>query len=233
MNILNGKPVKAFLSQDHASHLAVHMSMVQDPLLAAQMGQNPQAQKIIAAEWAHVAEHVGFQYRVQLEQISGQKFPPPNEPIPPELEVQLSRAMAQAAQQLLAQDKQHAAQQQALQAAQDPVVQAQKQDLDIKQAEVDRKKAKDVADEQLEKRRLDIMEAQINSQQENSALQTLTMGITQKHAADTQAQTQQQRLEADAERARVQGAHTIANTVIGHLVAGQKNAGPRTGGSEE
>jgi hypothetical protein len=240
MSLLNCQPVKAFLNQDHEAHLSVHIAATQDPLMMQVIGQNPQAQKIVASAQAHIAEHLGFQYRVQMEQVSGQKFPPPGEPIPPELEVQLSRGMAQAAQALLAQNKGIAAQRQAEQAAQDPVVQAQQMDLKIKAAEVDRKVAKDKVDEALESRKLDIMEKTVVANQENTAFTGITNAIVQKHAQEAQqenttlqslvgATTQAHAAEQQKERTKVQGSHNIANTVLGHLIAGQKNSGPRPG----
>jgi hypothetical protein len=188
------------------------------------MGQNPQAQKIIAAAQAHIAEHLGFQYRVQMERVSGQKFPPPGEPIPPQQEAELSRGMAQAAKLLLAQNTQQAAQRQAEQAAKDPVVQAQQMDLKIKAAEVDRKAAKDEKDYEIESRRLDIMAEQINSQQENSAFQTMTGAMTQRANAQDQAASQTERTTADVHKTKLQGEHNIANSMLGHMIAGQKNA---------
>jgi hypothetical protein len=227
----------------------VHIAATQDPLLMQTIGQNPQAQKIIAAAQAHIAEHLGFAYRAQMEQVSGQKFPPPGEPIPPEQEAQLSRGMMAAAKQLLESHKQQAAQQQAAQAAQDPVVQAQQADIKIKMAEVDRKTKKDEADNAAEQRRLDIMEKQIDSQQENVAFQGMTNAMVQKtgqnaqqentaftgltgalsqaHGAAKQAESQAAQHAHDLEKQHAQGAHTIANTVIGHMIAGQKNAGPK------
>lgn len=246
MNLLIGTPVKAFLNQDHDAHLGVHIAATQDPIIMQIIGQNPQAQKIIAAAQAHIAEHVGFQYRAQMEQVSGQKFPPPGEPIPPEQEADLSRGMAQAAQQLLTQNKQKAAQQQAQQQAQDPVLQAQMQDLAIKKAEVDRKAAKDQVDAQLESRRLDISEKQIEAQQENVAFQTMHNGLVQQkaqegqqentaftaltnataqgHAAQVQAATTTQRTAADVHKTKVQAAHNLAGTVIGHMLTADKGA---------
>ena len=241
MNVLKGTPVKAFLAQDHGAHLAVHMAALQDPMLMQAIGQNPQAQKILAAAQAHVAEHLGFQYRQQMEQISGQKFPPPGEPIPPDVEAQLSRGMAQAATQLLQQNQQKAAQAQAQQAAQDPVVQAQMKDLAIKQADVDRKKEKDLADEKLENRRLDILQNQIDAQQENTAFTTMGNAVVQKHAQQaqqentalgtlTQAATAAKQHDNDLHKQKVAGMHNIANTVIGHMIAGEKNK--KAGGEE-
>lgn len=155
MNIMNGKPVKAFMYQDHEAHLAVHMAAMHDPKLAAVMGQNPQAQSIMAAAQAHVMEHVAFQYRREIEKQLGAALPPmpdqdsddgDDHTLPPEIEVQLSALVAQAAQQLLQKNQGEAAMQQAQQQAQDPLLQLQQQELAIKQADVDRKAKKDAAD---------------------------------------------------------------------------------------
>ena len=132
MAFLNGKPTKAFIYQDHDAHIAVHMALMQDPLMAAQIGQNPQAQKMMAEIQAHVAEHLAFAYRKKVEEQLGVPMPKPDEDLPEDVEVQLSRLVAQASQQVLAQSKGQAAQQQAQQQAQDPLVQIQQQELQIK-----------------------------------------------------------------------------------------------------
>ena len=132
MAFLNGKPTKAFIYQDHDAHIAVHMALMQDPLMAAQIGQNPQAQKMMAEIQAHVAEHLAFAYRKKVEEQLGVPMPKPDEELPEDVEVQLSRLVAQASQQVLAQSKGQAAQQQAQQQAQDPLVQMQQQELQIK-----------------------------------------------------------------------------------------------------
>jgi hypothetical protein len=132
MAFLNGKPTKAFIYQDHDAHIAVHMALMQDPLMAAQIGQNPQAQKMMAEIQAHVAEHLAFAYRKKVEEQLGVPMPKPDEDLPEDVEVQLSRLVAQASQQVLAQSKGQAAQQQAQQQAQDPLVQMQQQELQIK-----------------------------------------------------------------------------------------------------
>jgi hypothetical protein len=134
--VLKGEPVKAFFYQDHQAHIQVHMGMMQDPIVMQVMGQSPQAQKIAAAMMAHVAEHVGFQYRRQIEEQMGMPLPPEDEKLPPQIELALSSMMAQAAQQALQQNQAMAAQQQAAQQAQDPVVQMQMQDLQIKAQKV-------------------------------------------------------------------------------------------------
>lgn len=158
MAFLNGKPVKAFIYQDHDAHIAVHTSMTQDPLLMAQIGQNPQAQKMQAEIQAHIAEHLAYAYRKKIEEQLGVPMPDPDSELPEDIEVQLSRLVAQAAQQLTGQNKAQAMQQQAQQAAQDPLVQMQQAELQIKQAEVERKKAKDEMDAALRAQQLVLQE---------------------------------------------------------------------------
>lgn len=141
-NVLKGKPVKAFQYQDHEAHIKVHMSAMQDPVIAQLIGQNPRAPQIMAAMQAHIAEHVGFGYRQKIEQQLGMPLPPEDEKLPPQIELALSGMMAQAAQQVLQQNQAQAAQQQAQQQAQDPVVQMQQQELQIKQGELALKQQK-------------------------------------------------------------------------------------------
>ena len=142
MAFLNGKPTKAFIYQDHDAHIAVHMALMQDPLMAAQIGQNPQAQKMMSEIQAHVAEHLAFAYRKKVEEQLGVPMPKPDEDLPEDVEVQLSRLVAQASQQVLAQSKGQAAQQQAQQQAQDPLVQMQQQELQIKMQDAQTKAQK-------------------------------------------------------------------------------------------
>jgi len=169
-NILMGKPVKAFQYQDHKAHITVHTSAMQDPMLQQLMQKDPAAQQKAAAAQAHINEHLGFEYRVMIEQALGMVLPPQKDesgedvPMDPEVEAQLAPLLAQAAQQVLAQNQQQVAQQQAQQAAQDPVVQLQQQELAIKQADQQRKAAKDQADLQLKQRQQDI-EVQRNQMQ--------------------------------------------------------------------
>lgn len=154
MAILRGKGAKAFMHQDHDAHIAIHSMFMQNPIMAKQLGQNPMAQQLMAALQAHIAEHLGFQYRKQIEEQLGVPLPPPDENLPPELEVHLSTLVAQAAKQLLEQQKGMDAQQQAQQNAQDPLVQMQAQELQIKGQEVQRKAAKDAADTQIANQKL-------------------------------------------------------------------------------
>jgi len=136
MNIINGKPVKAFIYQDHEAHIAVHKSAMDDPKMAAIIGQNPQANTIMAAAMAHINEHVAFQYRIEIEKQLGVPLPDMDKELPKEMEVEVSRMMAAAAAKLLQKDQAEAAQQQAQQAAQDPIVQMQQKELELKEREV-------------------------------------------------------------------------------------------------
>jgi hypothetical protein len=170
MDALTGKPIKAFIYQDHDAHIATHMAFMQDPMIAQTIGQNPQAQRIMMALQAHIAEHLGFNYRKQLEEKLGVPLPPPNEELPEEIEVQLSRAVAEAGKQLTQTHQQQAAQQQAQQQAQDPVFQMQQAELQLKAQETQRKAQKDAADlqlraaEQQRKAQKDQMDAAIEAQ---------------------------------------------------------------------
>jgi len=156
MNALVGKPIKAFIYQDHQAHMATHQAFMQDPMIAQAIGQNPAAQQIMSSLQAHLAEHLGFMYRQQMEEKLGAPLPGPNEEMPEDMEVPLSRLLAQAGQQLTQTHQQQAAQQQAQQKAQDPVVQMQQAELQLKQAELQRKAAKDQADAQLDAARLQL-----------------------------------------------------------------------------
>lgn len=156
MGAIVGKPMKAFMYQDHAAHLATHQAFMQDPSIAAFVGQNPAAQQIMGALSAHMAEHVGFQYRQEMELKMGVPLPAPNEELPEEFEVQLSGLLAQAGAQLTQEKQQQAAQAQAQQQNKDPIIQMQQQELQLKQAEQQRKAQKDQADAQLDAARLQL-----------------------------------------------------------------------------
>ena len=156
MAMLTGKPVKAFIYQDHDAHIAVHTAMMQDPKIMGQIGQNPQAQAMQASIMAHVAEHVAFQYRSQLQERLGATLPEPNAEIPKELEVQLSKVVAQAAAQLLQIHQGEAAQAQAQQQAQDPIIQMQQAELQIKKQEADIKALKVKGDLQIKAEELSL-----------------------------------------------------------------------------
>jgi hypothetical protein len=165
MNIINGKPVKAFIYQDHKAHIQVHMSAIQDPKIMEMVGQNPQAGAIQAAAMAHINEHVAFEYRKQLEEQLGVPLPKPDETLPEDVEYELSKVMAEAAQKLLAKDQAEAQQQQAEQQQQDPIIQMQQQELQIKVQELQIKAQKTQADIQAEQTRLELDKMRIESQE--------------------------------------------------------------------
>jgi len=180
MNLISGKPVKAFIGQDHQAHITVHMSAAQDPHIMKLISQNPQmAQTIQAALSSHVAEHLGMEYRKQMEQQMGTMLPPvpkdqddEESSMSPEMEVQVSQMAAQAAQQLLQQHKQQDQQQQAQQQAQDPLIQLQQQELQIKMQELQRKSAKDQADASLKQQQIQVERERIQAQQQTAGATT-------------------------------------------------------------
>jgi hypothetical protein len=161
MDILNMKPVKAFQYQDHAAHIQVHMSASQDPEMMKLVGQNPQAQAMMSAMMAHIAEHTAYAYRQRIEQQMGVTLPPEGENLPPQVELALSSMMAQAAQQVLAENQAKAAQEQAQQMQQDPVVQMQQQELQIKAKELELKEKKLAIDAAAKADELELKEKQL------------------------------------------------------------------------
>jgi hypothetical protein len=175
-NVLMMKPVKAFLYQDHRAHIAVHMSAMQDPKIQQLVGMNPMAQQIQAAMMAHVNEHIGYEYRKQMEMQMGMELPPDNEQyeeegIPENLEVRISQLAAQAAQQLLQQNQQEAQAQQNAQAAQDPLVQMQQMELQLKQADLQLKQQKLQIDAAAKEDQLEIERQRIEAQKEIAGMQ--------------------------------------------------------------
>jgi hypothetical protein len=174
MNVLKGKPLKAFIYQDHEAHITVHMSAMRDPKIAALIGQNPQAQMIQAAMMAHIQEHVGYEYRRQMEQMIGVPIPFSEEDdfqLPEEVELQISRLAAPAAQKLLQRDQNEMAAQQAQQAAQDPLVQIQQQELAIKAKETDIKERKLAVDAAAKADQLEIERERIATQERIAGMQ--------------------------------------------------------------
>ena len=176
-NILKMKPVKAFIEQDHEAHIAVHMAAMQDPKIAQLVGQSPLAQQIGAAAQAHIAEHLGYAYRQQIEQIMGTSLPsepqegeePPK--MPPQMAAQVAQMSAQAAQQLLGKNQQEAAQQQAQQQMQDPIIQMQMKDQELKEAELQRKKQKDIMDAAAKADQIEVEQERIAAQKEIAGMQ--------------------------------------------------------------
>lgn len=171
INALAGTPIKAFISQDHEAHIAAHTQFLDDPKVQQGLAKNPQAKGIMQALQAHIAEHVAFRYRAEVEKKIGAALPYPNEELPPEMEVEMSRLAAAAGEQVTAQNKQQAAAMQAQQQAKDPIIQLKQQEVQIKQQEVQLKAQKDKLEAQIKqaevqrKAQKDQMDAQIDQQQ--------------------------------------------------------------------
>ena len=140
MNILMSKPVKAFAYQDHEAHITTHLNALRDPKIAMLIGQNPKASLIMNALHAHVAEHTAYAYRNQIEELTGVPLPDPEKALPAEVEFTLSGVVSKASDKLLQKNQSQQAQQQAQQKAQDPVLQIQKEELGLKNKELDLKK---------------------------------------------------------------------------------------------
>ena len=164
MAFLNGKPTKAFIYQDHDAHIATHTAFMQDPMIAAQIGQNPMAQKIQASTMAHIAEHLAFLYRKKVEEQVGVPLPAPDAKLPEDVEVQVSRLVAQGAAQLLQLNQSQQQQQQAQQQAQDPLVQMQQAELQLKSQAEQTKAQKIAADIEMAKAKLELENKRIDTQ---------------------------------------------------------------------
>ena len=179
MGFLKGVPTKAYIYQDQDAHIAVHTTFLKDPMIAAQIGQNPMAQQIMSAVQAHIADHLGFLYRQKIEEQMGVPLPPPDKELPEDVEVQLSKLVAQASTQLLQLNMANAQQQQNQQQAQDPLIQMQQAELQIKAQEVQRKAQKDQADTQIAQQRLSIDQQRI--QAENAREEARLLAANKQH----------------------------------------------------
>ena len=185
MDALTGVPIKAFIYQDQEAHIATHTAMIQDPAMMQMIGQTPGGQKVMAAMQAHIAEHLAFSYRNKIQEKLGVPLPPPGEELPKDIEVELSKVMAMAAQQNTQQNQQQAAQAQAQEQAQDPIMQMKQQELQIKGQEQQRKAQKDQAEMQLKGQ----------EQQRKTIKDQMDLQIDQ-----AQLQLEKQQLDMDAER---------------------------------
>ena len=205
-NILTGKPVKAFMEQNHQAHLGVHMAAMQDPKIMQIVGQNPQAQALQAAMMAHINEHVAFEYRRQIEQQMGMVLPSEESQkhLTPEQADQIAMMAAQASQQLLQKNQAEAAQQQAQQQMQDPVVQMQQQELQIKQQELALKAQKQQIDAAAKADQLEIEKARISAQKEIAAMQVAATAAAKKDQLARQQETEGMRMGIDAAKHKAQ-----------------------------
>ena len=211
-NVLTGKPVKAFVEQNHEAHIQTHMSAMQNPKILQLMQMNPQAQAIQAAMMAHINEHIAFEYRKQIEMAIGMPLPDEekNKHMPKEMADQIAMATAQASQQLLQQAQQQAAQQQAQQQMQDPVVQMQMQELQIKQGELQLKQQKQQIDAAAKADQIRIEESRIQAQMQIAAMQVGATAAAKKDQVERQQQTEGLRMGIDAAKHKAQMAVQMA-----------------------
>ena len=209
MNVINGKPVKAFIYQDHDAHIAVHMGAIQDPQIQKLVGQSPNAQAMMAAMAAHISEHLAFAYRKRIEDAAGVPYPEPDAEMDEGTELDISRLAAAASQKVLQQSQQQAAQQQAQQQAQDPIVQMQQQELQLKQKEVELKEKKMLVDAAEAKDKLDIERERIAAQERIAGLQVGAKIATDKAKMSSQQEAEGLRLGIDIAREAKQQDHAL------------------------
>jgi len=205
-DVLTMKPVKAFVQQNHEAHIKVHMMAMQDPKLAQIVAQNPQAPMIQAAMLAHINEHVGFQYRLEIERRMGITLPQEeqNKQVPPEMADHIAIMAAEAAQQLFTQNSQEAQQQQAQQQMQDPIVQMQMQELQLKMEDLKLKQQKQAMDAAAKADQIRVEEARIAAQKEIAAMQVGATAAANKDRLNKQMELDGARLGVDIAKHRAQ-----------------------------
>ena len=211
MDVINGKPVKAFIYQDHEAHIQVHMNAMQDPKVAQLMGQNPNAQAMQAAMQAHIAEHLAFEYRRQVEEQAGVPLPPPNAEMDEEIEIAISRLAAAASSQLLQKNQAEAQQQQNQQMQQDPLIQMQQQELEIKKGELELKRQKLQIDAAEKNDRLELEMARIESQEEIAGLNVGAKLATSKGQLEAKQEAEGLRMGVEIAREALQSERPVPN----------------------
>ena len=205
-NLLTGKPIKAFIEQDHEAHIATHMSAMQNPKIMALLQMNPQAPALQAAMMAHINEHIGFEYRKQVEASIGLMLPTEDQEknMTPEVAAQVAQLTAQASQRLMQQAQAEAAQQAAQQKAQDPILQMQQQELQIKMQELQLKQQKQQIEAAAKADQIRIEESRIAAQKEIAAMQVAANAAAQKEKMQRQTQTEGARMGVDIAKAKAQ-----------------------------
>jgi hypothetical protein len=205
-NVLTGKPVKAFIEQNHQAHIQVHMSAIQNPKIQQLMQMNPQAQAIMAAAMTHINEHIALEYRRQVQEEMGLIIPDEenNKHVPHEVAEQIAIKAAQASQQLLQRDQQQAQQQAAQQQMQDPVVQMQMQELQLKQQELQLKMQKQQIEAAEKADRIRVEESRIEAQKEIAAMQVAATAAAAKDKLKNQMEFEGAKLGIDIAKHKAQ-----------------------------
>jgi len=211
MNALKSKPMKAFMYQDHQAHIQIHMAMLNDPKIRETIGQNPQAPLIAQALQAHITEHIGMEYKRQMELTMGINIPyndldsdDEDTKMSPEQELQIARMAVPAAQQLLNQNQTEIAAKNAQQAAQDPVVQMQLKELQLKAQEVEIKMKKMQIDAAAKADQLELEKARISAQKEIAGMQVTAKAQAEKANIASKEKIEGFRLGSDIGRSKAQ-----------------------------
>lgn len=89
MNVGMGKPLQAFIEQNHDAHIAVHTPLAQGN----------------SAMQAHITEHMAMKYKVAVENTLGFALPPEGQPTSPEIQERVAMMAAKATEQYVAQQK--------------------------------------------------------------------------------------------------------------------------------
>jgi hypothetical protein len=204
MNMLKDKPLKAFMTQDHDAHITVHTSFLQDPNITASIAQNPKANQMMAAMQAHIAEHLGFHYRQEIEKQMGVTLPSSDQELPADVEAELSKLIAQASKQLLEENKAEAQQKKSQELAQDPLVQMQQKDLQLKEEEIKIKAQKVQGDAQAKQQALtnETLRIQNQNQVDFARIEADMQKAQQKDSSEQN--RERMRLDAEAKRSALQ-----------------------------
>ena len=182
-NIINGKAVKAFITQDHQAHIQTVTSAQQNPEIMQLVQASPTAPAIQAAASAYINEHLTMKYRKEVEREMGIELPPAGEPIPADIEKRISELVSEAARRVTATSQAQAEQQRIQEQQKDPLIQMKEREVAIKEAEVQRKtqegQAQIMLDATKAKANKDLEEKRIESQEEIAG-----MNVGQRIASD-------------------------------------------------
>tara|TARA_R100000664_G_scaffold1353_2_gene3450 strand:+ start:2315 stop:4861 length:2547 start_codon:yes stop_codon:yes gene_type:complete len=226
MDALKIKPMKAFIYQDHDAHILAHMNFLNDPIVGQLLAQNPKAKLIATALQSHVAEHLGFKYRLDIEKRVGAPLPKPNAELPEDMELEVSRLIAQASTQLSQNNMAQIAQQKAQQKAQDPIIQMQQQELALKAQDAQRKAQKDQADVALKQAQIAVEQERIASQERQAQMQTLAKAATEDAKLEEKQSSQVVKALVDEQKAENQADDAIARTILQQAMSQPKEPTP-------
>jgi hypothetical protein len=214
MNALKVKPMKAFMYQDHDAHILSHMNFLNDPIVGQLLAQNPKAKLIATNLQAHVAEHLGFKYSMDIQKRVGAPLPKPDSDLPEDMELEVSRLIAQASSQLSQNNMAQVAQQKAQQKAQDPIIQMQQQELALKAQDAMRKAQKDQADVAIKQAQIAVEQERIASQERQAQLNTLAKAATDDAKLEEKQSSQIVKALVEEQKIENQADNAIAQTIL-------------------